>query len=191
MEYVVPAKCRTNQILVLTRWRIEKVLALVLHRSLYIEFLLRRLDDRVSDSAAIDLLQVETLAVVVIESHLAEEVEPRRDVLVPLSIGMEDRAFRIAGWHEISIYIRVRRICDFPIRLRVIDCSAVARIEPAYRRHKAHESNASAEGILILCSLNKCQSGSRRSIPCLEKPRLSAQLLVQGSLIDDILSILD
>src|SRR5215471_19213702 len=107
VQRVVPAKSRADQILILICGGIEKGLPLILHCCFDVEFLHWRLDHGVADSTAVDLLQVEALAEIVIKGYLTEEVKPGRNILVPLRIGVEDGSLCDVRRNEIAVRIRI------------------------------------------------------------------------------------
>ncbi len=73
----------------------EVLLFLVMHVELYIQLLLRTLDDGVTHAASVGLLQIQALRVIVVPGRIHQEVEARREVPVMLSIAVNDvRLFR-------------------------------------------------------------------------------------------------
>ena len=83
-----------DEVLVGSPGGVNECLVFVLQESDFeIEKLFRALDDGVSDAAAVDLLEVESLAVIVVEGGLGESVEAGREVLVTFGIGVIDGAF--------------------------------------------------------------------------------------------------
>ena len=98
-------------------------LSLVVNVELHIQFLLRRLDDGVTQSAAVDLLQVQALRVVVVKGRIHQEVEAGREVPVMLRIEVDD----------VGLGARGAGLGDRAVGPGKIKHGAVARVEPVHR----------------------------------------------------------
>src|SRR5271168_5311169 len=88
LAQIIRREGRADQILVFPRKRVDEVLLLILNQGLKAERLLRLLDNRIADAAAVNLLQFKALREVVVKGHCAEVVEPVAEVLVALKVGV-------------------------------------------------------------------------------------------------------
>ena len=93
----------------------DEVLALVLDGSLEVGFLLWGFEGRPTDAAAINLLEVEILAVVMVKSGLRQGKESGGEVLVALGVEMKDGGFG-AGGRRIDAGAGKGRLRDFAER---------------------------------------------------------------------------
>ena len=95
LQHVGVAKRGSNQIVARFDWRRDareqkELLLLIVNIELQIQFLLRFLDERVTRSGSVDLLQIQALRIVVVIGTIHQEVEAGREVPIMLSIEVED-----------------------------------------------------------------------------------------------------
>ena len=161
---------------------------IVVDVGLQIKFLLGGLDGGVADAASVDLLELETLSEVVVEGGVCEGVEPRAEVLVAFSVGMEDVGDDHAGggWRGGG---RDDGSGELPVAFVDVDDGAIARRHPGHGGDCAHQREACVEGGTGGGGALDIGAAGDLSAPAGEEAGVMTHLLIEGCAIDEVIDI--
>ena len=156
---------------------------------LEIKLLFRSLDSGVADAGSIDLLELEALAIVVIEGGVGEGVEAGAEVLIALRVGVEDVGEDLAAGGQAGLRVGGRDDGGgkLPVALADVDGGAVARGQPGHGGDGADEVNPYIEGGCGGGGADKGGAAGDGARPAGEEAGFVSHLLIEGGAIDEVI----